>query len=242
MRKRIYLSIIIPVYNEEKRLKCLRKVFSFLAKQEFLSEVVVVNDGSTDKTLINLRLLQTEFPLLLVTYRLNRGKGYAIKRGMLKARGKYRLFLDVDLSTPLKEFEKMVPFLKTHEVIIGSRKMKGARLRKRQPIIRQTLGRVFTQLSRWILDVPVSDFTCGFKCFSAQSTRDIFSRVMVERWGFDTEVLFLAKKLGHSIKEIPVEWKNDIHTKVKFPQDIFSSLKELLTVRRNDAQGRYKRG
>ncbi len=239
MQKRIHLSIVIPVYNEEKRLKSLKKVFAFLERQEFGSELIVVNDGSTDKTQEKLRLLQGRYPLLLVTYRSNRGKGYAIRRGMLKARGRHRLFLDVDLSTPLKEFEKMVPFLETYEVIIGSRKMKGAKLRKRQPIIRQTLGRVFTQLSRWILNVPVSDFTCGFKCFSARSTRNIFSRAQINRWGFDSEILFLAKKMGHQIKEVPVEWKNDINTKVRFPHDIVNSLKELLEVRKNEILGRY---
>ncbi len=236
----IYLSVVVPVFNEEKRLQGLAKIHQFLKLQKFSSELIVVNDGSTDKTLSKLEELQKTVPFVIGSYQQNRGKGYAIKTGMLQARGKYRLFTDVDLSTPLIEFEKFKDYLDKYDLVIGSRKMRGAKLLKRQPIIRESLGKVFTALSQFVLGVRVSDFTCGFKCFSAKAAENIFSQTMIERWGFDSEVLFLAKKLGFNIKEVPVEWRNDQASRVRFPQDAINSLSELITIKKNVALGRYQ--
>src|SRR3989344_1742431 len=181
----IYLSIIIPLYNEEKRLAGLEQVRSFLKLQKFSSEIIVVNDGSTDSTLKLLQVLQKKLGLTIVDYKLNRGKGYAIKTGMLSASGSYRLFMDVDLSTPIQEFEKFKQYIAEFDVVIGSRKVPQANLIRRQNLVRETFGKAFTLLSQVVLGMGVSDFTCGFKCFSAKAADDIFTGSKIERWGFD---------------------------------------------------------
>lgn len=240
MSKRKFLSIVIPVYNEEKRLEGLEKVSSYLQSRNFSSELILVNDGSTDNTPRRLKNLSKRISIVkIVSYKENRGKGFAIKTGILEAIGKYRLFTDIDLSTPIEEFDKFFPHLAKHDVVIGSRKRRGARLLVRQPLLRESLGQGFTLLSQALLQLPLSDFTCGFKCFSQRAAEKIFSRQKIERWGFDAEVLFIAKKMGFSIKEVPVSWKNDSQTKVRLPQDIITSLSELIKVRYNDLKKAY---
>jgi dolichyl-phosphate beta-glucosyltransferase len=233
------ISIVIPVYNESARLYNLQTVSKFLKTQKFKSEVIVVNDGSRDDTLKKLKVLQKRLKFKLVNYSPNRGKGFAIKSGVKEAKGDYILFMDVDLSTPLDQFKKFEPYLKEFDLVIGTRKDDSAHLIKRQPKLRESLGKVFTYLSQKSLNVNVSDFTCGFKCFSKRAAKEIFPIMTIERWGFDSEILFIAKKKGLSVKEVSVVWKNDPQTKVKFPQDIINSLKELYLIRMNDLQGVY---
>lgn len=233
MTTRPFLSVIIPLYNEQNRLNKLIKVYNFLKQQRFNYEVILINDGSHDKTLKRLGKLSEKFKFQLISYAKNRGKGFAIKTGMLAAKGKYLLFTDIDLSTPIEEFNKFYPFLKIEHVIIGSRKTKGSNLEKRQGVLREGLGKGFTILSQITLDLQLSDFTCGFKCFSRKAARKIFSKQNIEGWGFDSEILFLAKKFGFKIKEIPVKWSNDPRTKVKFPQDIIRSLLDLYKIKYN---------
>lgn len=235
-----FLSVIIPVFNEQKRLGNLSSVVDYFKKQKFSWEVIIVNDGSTDKTLRLLNTLKKKLKFKLVSYTPNRGKGAAIKEGMLSAKGLYRFFLDVDLSTPITEFNKLVPHLKKYSIIIGSRKMKKSRIIIRQPIVRESLGKMFTKLSQIILQMEVSDFTCGFKCFSKKASEEIFSRQQINRWGFDSEILYIGKLRNHPIKEIPVEWKNDLGSKVKFPDAIIYSLKELMQIKLNEIKGLYK--
>lgn len=235
-----FLSIIIPLYNEQERLNKLAKVYKFLNCQKFDYEVILINDGSTDNTLKTVNKLTDKFEFILETYEKNRGKGFAIKKGIMAAKGRYLLFTDIDLSTPLEEFNKFLPFLKTKNIIIGSRKTKGSALRKRQGLLRENLGRGFTFLSRVILNLDISDFTCGFKCLPKTAAKKIFSRQRIEGWGFDPEILFLAKKFGYGIIEIPVIWSNDPKTKVKFPQDIIRSLLDLYRIRYNLSQKVYE--
>lgn len=232
--KEIYLSVVIPVYNESDRLFRLKEVIDYLKKQKYSSEVIVVNDGSTDETLIKLKELAKTLSFQIVSYDQNRGKGWAIKKGMAAAVGEYRLFIDVDLSTPLKEIEKILPFLDKFPVVIGTRKNDQAKVLIHQPKLRENLGKAFTWLSQVILGVGVSDFTCGFKCFSKESADKIFKRMRIERWGFDSEILYLCQKFGYPIKEVAVVWKNDARSKVKFPQDIIRSLSELIQIISND--------
>ena len=239
-----FLSVIIPVYNEERRINSLLKILNYLKTKTFTSEVVLVNDGSSDDTVKKIKSIQQKtkktFPQLkLISYTKNMGKGHAVKEGMMASSGKNRLFLDIDLSTPIEEFDKFEGYLKKFDVIIGSRKASGAKLVKRQPIIRELLGRGFTKLSQIILGVKVSDFTCGFKCFSQKAASEFFSHQRINRWGFDSEILFLAKKLGFKVKEIPVVWKNDSETKVKLPHDIINSLIDLYKIRYNDFKKIY---
>lgn len=237
--KKPYLSIIIPVFNEEKRIQNLNQIASYLRKQKFSWDLIVIDDGSTDRTMKVLKSLKDKLRFKLLSYSPNLGKGFAIKTGMLEALGKYRLFLDIDLSTPINELEKFLPFLKKYGIVIGSRKLRASNLVVRQSFIREHLGKMFTALSRTVLQLNVSDFTCGFKCFSEKAAKQIFTRQTINRWGFDSEILYIGKNKKISIKEIPVTWKNDPGTKVKFPQDIINSLLELIKIRLNAFLGLY---
>ncbi len=234
-----YLSLVIPVYNEEKRIKNLYEIQDYLKKQKYKWEIIIVDDGSTDKTNTILKSLKSKLKFKLISYFPNSGKGQAIKVGMLSAKGKYRLFLDIDLSTPIYELEKFLPFLKKFDIVIGSRKMKSANVIIRQPFFRETLGKIFTLISKNILQMNISDFTCGFKCFSRESAEQIFTKQTINRWGFDPEILYIGKIMKKTIKEVPVEWKNDPRTKVNFPSDIINSLTELIRIKLNSARGLY---
>lgn len=244
-----HLSVVIPVYNEEKRVNNLTQIMSYLKKQKFKWEVIVVNDGSTDKTLKKLKLLKNKASLFpsrnklkfkILSYYPNTGKGFAIKTGMLSATGKHRLFLDIDLSTPIDELDKFLPLFKKFDIVIGSRKMKSSNIIIRQSLVRELLGKTFTLLSQKALQMKVSDFTCGFKCFSKKAAEEIFAKQTIQRWGFDSEILYIGKTKRYSIKEVPVIWKNDPRTRVKFPQDIVNSLTELIKIRLNSYRGLYK--
>lgn len=237
--KQPFLSVVIPLYNEQGRLKKLANIYKFLKQQKFEYEVILVNDGSKDNTIESLNILLKKFNFTLISYEKNRGKGFAIKTGMLVAKGKFRLFTDIDLSTPIKEFNKFFPYLLKHDVLIGSRKMAGSDMKKRQSLLRETLGKSFTFLSQQMLNLYVSDFTCGFKCFSKRAALDVFNYQLIEGWGFDSEILFISKKKGFRIKEIPVKWRDDPNTKVKFPQDIISSLMDLYKIRYYNFRKRY---
>lgn len=229
-----YLSVIIPLYNEEKRIKNLIKIYNFLKSIKISYELILINDGSNDKTLAFLKKLPQKYKYKLISYEINQGKGYAIKKGMLAANGKYRIFIDIDLSTPIEELNKFLPYLKKFDIVIGSRKTKGSKLEKRQPYIRESLGKIFTFISQIFLELDISDFTCGFKCFSKKASKEIFNRQIIRRWGFDSEILFLAEKLNLKIKEVPVTWMDDPKSKVKFPQAIVSSLTDLIRIRLNN--------
>lgn len=234
-----FLSVIIPVYNEEKRIENILKIDKFLKKKKIAFELVVINDGSIDNTLKRIRSVKEDINFNLISFQKNKGKGYAVKQGMLNSKGKYRLFMDIDLSTPIEEIVNFLPFLKKYEVMIGSRRIKGARFEKRQPFIRESLGKGFTFLSKIILKMNISDFTCGFKCFTDQAANEIFSRQLLKRWSFDSEILFIANKLNYRVKEVPVSWYNNPGTKVRFPQDIIHSFFDLLKIRYYNMKEKY---
>src|SRR3989338_339169 len=238
MPKKPYLSVVIPLYNEEKRARNIAGISKYLSEKKFSCEIILVDDGSTDDTSTHLKKF-VQKNIKAVSYPANQGKGHAIKQGMLTASGLYRLFLDIDLSTSIAEFEKFIPFLGKYDCLIGTRKAKGAKVSVHQPWVRENLGKGFTFLSQLVLGVPVSDFTCGFKSFSAPCAKQVFQHSRIKRWGFDSEILFLCHKYSFSIKEIPVTWKDNPATRVRFPHDIFTSLSELLTVRLNDLRGLY---
>lgn len=237
--KKPFLSIIIPVFNEILRIDNLYEVISFLKKFKFDSEIIVINDGSTDFTLKKLQKMNNKNNFLIISYQDNKGKGYAIKKGMLSARGEYRLFMDIDLSTPLVELDKFIPYFSKNDVLIGTRKDSKAKLLIRQAKIRESLGKCFTWISKTTLGVKVSDFTCGFKIFSEKSALAIFNKAKINRWGFDAEIIFLSQKMGFNLKEISVVWKNDQRTKVNLLRDIASSLIELVMIRINNLAGDY---
>lgn len=238
--KKPELSVIIPVFNEEKRLSNLEKVLFYLERQKFESELVVVNDGSLDSTENLLKKYYKKNKLEIISYTKNRGKGFAVKTGMLAAKGRYRLFTDLDLSAPIEETEKFMLHIKKNPVVIASRKIKETKLITRQPRIREFMGSYYTYLSQKILGLSISDFTCGFKCFNEDAANNIFSKTKIDRWGFDPEILMIATKLGYKILEVPIIWRHDPNTKVKFPQDIFNSFNELIRVRIYSMRGFYK--
>ncbi|OGD70748.1 hypothetical protein A3A84_03635 [Candidatus Collierbacteria bacterium RIFCSPLOWO2_01_FULL_50_23] len=238
MKRSPFWSVIVPAYNESGR-NHVREILAYLAKRTETWELIIVNDGSTDDTNKELQKMNRAKKFRLISYEKNQGKGYAVKQGMLAATGEYRLFLDMDLSTPIAEMAKLRPHLGKYDVVIGTRKTKGAKVVVHQPWLRENLGKGFTLLSQLSLGVPVSDFTCGFKCFSAKVAQKVFSHAQINRWGFDAEILFLAHKYGYVIKEIPVSWTDDSRTRVKFPEDLVNSLSELIAIRVNDLTGKY---
>jgi len=214
-----YLSVIIPAYNEAKRLPLtLIDVDKHLSQQEYSYEILVVNDGSTDATSeITNRFKPLVENLKLIDNKNNCGKGAAVRQGMLAAKGNWRVFMDADNSTAISEFNRMMPYLdEGYEVIIGSRVIKGARMNPPQPIHKRIAGR----LGNWFIQLMVlrgiKDSQCGFKCFSEEAAERIFSLAKVDRWAFDVETIALARALGYSVKESPVNWVNDPRSHVRF--------------------------
>jgi len=241
MKKKPYLSIIVPIYNESNRLSNIYDIANYLKKLKIKSELIVVDDGSSDRTLEMLNDISKKLKFRIISYGKNRGKGFAIKTGMLSASGKYRLFTDIDLSVPIEEIERFIESAQKNSVVIGSRRKTGSKILKHQPKLRELMGLFFTWLSQKVLRLNVSDFTCGLKCFEKDAAKNIFKRVKINRWGFDAEIIFISHKLGYKILEAPVMWSHDPNTKVKFPQDIFRSLTDLVLIRFNNFIGAYSK-
>lgn len=239
MSNKNFLSIIIPVFNESRRIHNLTTISNYIKNKKFFSELIVVNDGSTDDTLEKLNNQKDKLNFKIISYKKNKGKGHAIKKGVLKSRGQFILFSDIDLSTPIEEFDNFLPFVNSFDVIIATRRISGSNIITKQPYFRENMGKIFTSLSSFILNLNISDFTCGFKLFSQKAGKDIFSKLTINRWGFDSELLFIANKKGYLTKEVGVNWKNDPFTKVKFPADALKSLIELVKIKVNDLKKVY---
>jgi glycosyltransferase involved in cell wall biosynthesis len=234
------LSIVVPVYNETGRLEAtLPVIVAFVRDLPFHAELVVVDDGSADGTADAARRF-VDGRSGRVLAEPHRGKGGAVRAGMLAARGRFRLFMDVDLATPLEFVEPCLRRLEDGaDVVIGSRRVAAAEIERHQPPVREMLGRGYSWLSRTLSGVGVSDFTCGFKGFSADAAEAVFSRVRIHNWSFDTELLFVASALHLRIEELPVRWRDDARTKVRLGRDIAGSLAGLAGMRLNRALGRY---
>jgi len=241
--QQVYLSLVIPAFNEEARIgKSLERILSFLSSQPYSYEVIIVDDGSQDRTVeVVQQRCTAEDKVRIERQSRNLGKGQAIKQGMLLAKGKYLFFSDADLSVPIETLSLFLSSLeKGIDVAVGTRQMAGAVIEFHQPLYRELMGRVFTQLSNWILGLWVSDFTCGFKGFRRGAARDLFSQQQLRNWSFDPEILFLAQRKGFKIKEVPVTWRDDRRTKVRLRSDIFTSFLGLLKIRLNQILGKYK--
>lgn len=237
------LSVVIPMYNESARLGAsMPKLVEYFSRQSYPYEIVAVDDGSKDGTPALARELLSSLPRVrVIEQQPNRGKGAAVKTGMLAANGAFVMFCDADLATPPSELDKFWPMLhKGYEVVIGSRKMPGANIVRHQPLWRETLGKVFTWLTDKIATRNISDVTCGFKCFSHSAAQQVFSRSVLTDWSFDAEVLFIAQKRGYRIKEVPVTWHDEPGTKVRIVRDATQALLGLLKIRRNFMRGVYK--
>jgi dolichyl-phosphate beta-glucosyltransferase len=241
----IDLSIIIPAFNEELRLsKTIEAIGSYLDASPLRAEIIVVDDGSRDSTAKLAESYQIRYPALrVVSNGRNRGKGFSVRHGMLEARGEIALFTDADLSTPILEADKLLVALldQGYDIAIGSRAVNRSLIKIRQPAIREQAGIFFNRLVRWIMGIQLADTQCGFKAFRRERTKIIFEQQRIEGFGFDPEILFLAKRHGLRIVEIPVRWSHDAGTKVNVVADGLRMLTELLLIRWNAIRGRYPR-
>jgi dolichyl-phosphate beta-glucosyltransferase len=230
------LSVVVPALNEEDRLpRTLERIVSHLSRRREGYELVVVDDGSRDRT---AELAQAAGATVLRN-ETNRGKGYAVRRGMLAARGARRLMTDADLSTPIEELDGLCARMdEGHDVVIGSRALPGSRIEVRQPWYRENMGRFFNLFVRALAVPGVTDTQCGFKLFSGAAARDVFSAARLDGFSFDVEVLFLARRKGYRIAEVPVIWRNDAATRVSLLRG-FLAFPDLLRIRANDWRGRY---
>jgi len=239
----MYLSVIIPAYNEQDRLpKTLKEIDKYLKSQKYDYEIIVVNDGSKDKTAEVVREEMNEIKnIKLIDNKQNRGKGFVTRQGMLEAEGEYRLFTDADNSTPIEQIENLLPFFKDgYDIVIGSRDIKGAKIENPQPLYRRILGELFGIITSIIVGLwGIKDTQCGFKVLSKKAVMDILPRCRIDRFAFDPEILKIGKNLGYKIKEVPIVWINDPNSKVKFKSMIKMGI-DLLKIRWNLITGKYK--
>jgi dolichyl-phosphate beta-glucosyltransferase len=238
------VSIIIPAYNEEKRLPAtLERISSYLAGSSWeFCEVLVVDDGSTDNTVAVAERAGKCMPAVRVLRNPgNRGKGYSVRHGMTEAKGDWRLFTDADLSAPIEELETLWAAAEKSgvQVVIGSRALDRSLIGVHQPVFRETAGKLFNLAVRVMTGLPFWDTQCGFKLFEARAAREIFSRQQLERFGFDVEVLFIARKLGYRAIEVPVHWDDVEGTKVGAVGGL-STFLDPLRIRVNQLKGKYR--
>jgi dolichyl-phosphate beta-glucosyltransferase len=244
MSDRPELSIIIPAYNEEKRLpRTLARIQDyFSAKRIALEtiEVLVVDDGSKDATAAAAQEWSQRLPLRVVSNDENRGKGYSVRHGMLEARGRIGLFTDADLSSPIQECAKLLAAIESgHDVAIGSRAVDRSLIEEHQSPFREIAGMAFNAFVRMFTLLPFHDTQCGFKAFVLEPARVIFEQQRIEGFGFDPEILFLAKRHGLRMIEVPVRWAHDPATKVHVVRDSLLMFADLIYIRWNWLLGRY---
>jgi len=235
-------SIVIPAYNEGVRIKLtLQKIFSWAERCGQSIEVIVVNDGSRDATVEIVNEYAEKHPFVRLLHNPgNRGKGYSVRNGMLRAHGDVLLFTDADLSSPIEEADKLFAAIASGaDIAIGSRWLKTELQIQKQPLYRQLFGRLFNLTLRLVLGLRFKDTQCGFKAFSRQAAQAIFPRQNIERWGFDPELLYLARRLGFQTVEVPVAWAHREGTRLSPLRDGFRMLGELLWIRWNSWSGKY---
>lgn len=238
------LSIVIPVYNEEGVIGgALAAATAFADARGLACEVLCVDDGSRDRSAEEIAAFAAR-DRRVVLHRLprNRGKGAAVREGVLRARGERVFFLDADLSTPLEELDRFLPRLDAGaDIVLGNRKAAGATILVRQPWLRERLGKVFTALCRVLLAPGIDDFTCGFKGFRAEAAREVFARSSLDGWAFDAELVVIARALGYRVEQLPVTWRNDPGTKVRLCSAIVGALRDLLLLTSRRLRGSYRR-
>lgn len=226
------ISVVIPAYNEAGAIKAtLDRVVNYFSQKGFDFEVLVVDDGSSDRTKEMVKEKMAEYGMVrLLSNEKNKGKGFSVRRGALEAEKEWILFMDADLSTTPEEFEKFLEAMKSHDIVIGSRAAPGAEIRIRQPILRELAGRFFNKIIRLYLGLPFYDTQCGFKCFN-KKTKILFERQKLEGWVFDVELLYLAKKMGFKVAEVPITWVNDPTSTVK-SSDFLKIIRDIKRVKR----------
>jgi glycosyltransferase involved in cell wall biosynthesis len=237
------LSIIIPAYNEELRLPAtLERIAAYLQTYNGAAEVLVVDDGSKDGTAGVAEYFRVKIPTLrVVSNGVNRGKGYSVRHGIQEAHGRVALFTDADLSAPIEEAGKLIDALETHDVAIGSRAMDRSLISVHESPFREFAGIVFNKIVRLILWLPFVDTQCGFKAFRRETCGVLFEQQRIERFGFDPELLYLARHHGLRTVEIPVRWGHSAATKVSMMRDSIRMFIDVFTIRWNALAGRYPR-
>jgi len=235
------LSIVVPAYNEARRLPAtLDRLVSFAESRPFVTEVLVVDNASTDST----KAVVTEFvsrnPVIAYLHEATQGKGAAVRTGVMAASGEYIIFCDADLAVPIEEADNFLPpRLPDCDIAIGSREAKGAR-RYGEPFRRHLMGRVFNLIVRGLLLPGLQDTQCGFKCFRRDVARDLFPAGTVHGWSFDVEILHIARLRGYRIVEVPVQWYYGEESKIRPVRDTWRMLNELRKIRENGRRGLYK--
>jgi dolichyl-phosphate beta-glucosyltransferase len=242
--QRPFISIVIPAYNESARIgKSLGEVLRVVRERAWHAEVLVVNDGSTDRT----AAVVTEFAQLNPEIRLlnnpeNRGKGFSVRNGVLNAVGEVVMFTDADLSAPMEEAERLFEALRQGaDIAIGSRWLQSKRQTHKQPIYRQFFGRCFNAITRLIMGLPFADTQCGFKAFRRPVAQTIFQLQRIERWGFDPELLFIALKRGYKVQEVAVTWGHDERSRLSYLKDGIKMLEDIAYIRWEAFAGAYDR-
>lgn len=226
-----FISIIIPAYNEESRLSAsIEKIIEFVEINNINAEIIIVDDGSKDNTVSAAKEFGDKVRVLEQPQ--NMGKGAAVRRGMLESSGEILLFTDADLSTPIYEIKKVLAqFESGTEIFVGSRALDNSMIKKHQPKYRELMGKTFNVFVQLIVFKGIKDTQCGFKAFTNQAAKKIFSIAKLDGFGFDVEVLYIARKLGYKIDEVPVEWYNDERTTVSPIKDSAKMFWELIKVR-----------
>ncbi len=243
-KQKKFLSVIIPAYNESERItNTLLEIDLYLSKKDYDYEIIVVNDGSRDHTAPGVsKLTELVKNLRLIDNRDNHGKGWVVRQGMLESLGRIRLFMDADNATTINHFDKVIPLLEQgYEVVIGSRDSKdaaGARQAVAQSFLKRLLGNLGNLLIQMLAVPGIWDTQCGFKVFRDRAARDIFSRSLIDGWGFDIEALVLARKRGYKIGIIPINWTNDPNSRVGW-KGYLNTFRELFKIKWNLIIGKY---
>ena len=236
MKNDIYLSVVIPAYNEEKRIgTTLKRIGAYLLKKDYLYEIIVVDDGSVDGTCRLVGEIAEQIPCIrLLKNGVNRGKGYSVRKGILSSRGQLIIFSDADLSTPIEELDKLKMWIERgYNIAIGSRALPQSRIILRQPWYRVCMGKIFNKLVHLLAIPEIKDTQCGFKLFKGQVARFLFERQRIDGFGFDAEILFIARKSGYRVREVPVRWINSPDSRVHILKDPILMLRDLLIMRIN---------
>jgi len=234
------ISVVIPAYNEEKRIEeSLRKISGFLSKKSEDYEIIVVNDGSTDKTSGIVKKFDNK-KVRLIENKSNNGKGYSVKKGVIAAKYSLVLYSDCDLATPIESLDKFVEYINQgYDIIIGSRNLKKSKIIVHQPIYRQLMGKIFPLLVDIIALTGFKDTQCGFKLYKTKAAKNIVEKQRTNGFSFDVEMLLVAKKMHYKIKEVPITWISKGESKVDIIKDPIKMLVDLIRIKINDIKGLY---
>ncbi len=241
--QQIDLSVVIPAFNEENRIiKSLNTIDTYLSSKNLKYEIIVVDDGSTDNTPFIVKdFRKTHHNVSYTSYGQNMGKGYAVREGVKTSKGYIILFTDADLSTPINEIEKLIETIKCgFDIAIGSRALSDSEIIVSQPFYRKTMGKIFNILVQLLIFKGIKDTQCGFKCFTNEAANEVFKRCKINGFSFDVEILLIARKLGFKIKDIPVQWINSPETRVHPVKHSLAMIKELLYIKQNEYKGLYE--